>query len=140
MTKASDAASNALSFFDKRYATVDQKLMEDGAPIDFGSGFTVDVRHVSSKAVESARAQKIRQMRVGNRNRDLSPDQQKELMHHVTAYAGIVNWSGGDAPPFTPELALELFKKKPEFLEDVLTAMTSYEAFRLEEIEETVGN
>ena len=128
------------NFFSNRYAKVDQKMIEDGAKIDFGGGFFVTIRHVSSKAVETRRAQKVRQMRVVGGRKDLSPEQQKELMHDVTANAGIVTWEGGDAPPFTPELALQIFKERPEFLEDVMTAMTSYEAFRAEEIEEVVGN
>lgn len=129
-----------MGFFDERYAKVDRSLMEDGAEVDFGGGFFVTIRHVSSKKVETVRAQKVAQMKVGNRNKQLSPDQQKDLMHHVTAYAGIVGWKGGDAPEFSPELALQIFEERPEFLEDVMTAMTSYETFREELAEEASGN
>ena len=129
-----------MSFFDDRYAKVDNTLIEDGAKIDFGGGFFVTIRHVSAKKVETTRSQKMKQLRVMNRNRDLTPEQNKELMHHVTAYAGIVTWEGGDAPPFTPEFAIQVFNERPEFLEDVMTAMTTYEAFRSELVEDAVGN
>lgn len=129
-----------MGFFDERYAKVDRSIMEDGAEVDFGGGFFVTIRHVSSKKVESVRAQKLQQMKIGNRNKELSRDQTKELMYHVTAYGGIVDWKGGDAPKFTPELALKIFEDRPEFLEDVMTAMTSYETFREELVTDTVGN
>lgn len=129
-----------MGFFDERYAKVDRNLIEDGAEIDFGGGFFVTVRHVSAKKVDSERAKKIAQMKIGNRNRQLTPEQSKELMNHVTAHAGIVGWRGGDAPTFSPELAMQIFEERPEFLEDVMTAMTSYETFRDELVEEAVGN
>ncbi len=129
-----------MGFFDERYAKVDRSIMEDGAEVDFGGEFFVTIRHVSSKKVESIRAQKLQQMKIGQRNKDLSREQTKELMYHVTAYGGIVGWKGGDAPAFTPELALKIFEDRPEFLEDVMTAMTSYETFREELVSDAVGN
>ena len=129
-----------MNFFDERYPKVDRALMEDGAEVDFGGGFNVTIRHVSSKKVDAERSKKLAQLKIGNRNRKLTPEQEKELMYHVTAYAGIVTWSGGDAPEFSPELALQIFEERPEFLEDVMTAMTSYETFRQELVEDASGN
>lgn len=129
-----------MSFFDDRYTKVNRTLMEDGAEVDFGGGFFVTIRHVSSKKVESARAQKLQQMKIGQRNRNLNSDQTNEVMKHVVAHAGIVTWKGGDAPEFTPETAMEVFEDRPEFLEDVLTAMTTYETFREELVEGAVKN
>ena len=129
-----------MGFFDDRYTKVDHTIMEDGAEVDFGGGFFVTIRHVSSKKVEQVRAQKLQQMRIGLRNAKLNAEQSDQVMKHVVAHAGIVSWRGGDAPEFTPELALEIFEDRPEFLEDVLTAMTSYETFRKELVEDVSGN
>lgn len=129
-----------MSFFNERYAKVDRSLMEDGAEVDFGGGFFVKIRHVSARKVEAERTKKVAQMKIGNRNKQLDADQNKDLMNHVVSEAGIVSWRGGDAPEFSPELARQIFDERPEFLEDVLTAMTSYETFREELVDETLGN
>lgn len=128
------------NFFEDRYAKVDHSLMEDGAKVDFGGGFFVTIRHVSARKVELVRTQKLQQMKIGNRNKQLTPEQTKELMYYVTAHGGIVTWEGGDAPEFTPETATQIFEDRPEFLEDVMTAMTSYETFREELAEAASGN
>jgi superfamily II DNA helicase RecQ len=128
------------NFFEDRYAKVDRNLMEDGAKVDFGGGFFVTVRHFSSKKVEAVRAKKMQEMKVMGRNKQLNPEQQRDLTHHVIAHGVLVNWEGGDAPAFTPEKAIEVFKERPEFLDDVVTASTSYETFRDELVEEASGN
>lgn len=129
-----------MSFFDDRYAKVDRSLMEDGAEVDFGGGFFVTLRHLSSKKVDAVRARKIQEMKIGGRNKQLNPEQQKEVMDHVLAHAVIVGWRGGDAPEFSPELALQIFEERPEFLEDIVTASASYETFRAELVEQASGN
>ncbi len=129
-----------MGYFDDRYPKVDKTELEDGAKVDFGDGFFVTIRHISSRKVETVRAAKIQQMKVGARNKALTPEQSRELTHHVVANAGIVGWEGGDAPEFTPEKAIEIFKDRPEFLEDVLTAMNTYETFREELVDGAVGN
>jgi len=129
-----------MGFFDERYAKVDRELIEDGAEVDFGGGFYVTVRHLSSKKVEAARVRKLQEMKIGNRNKQLNSEQQRDLMHHLMAHAVIVGWRGGDAPEFSPELALQIFEERPEFLEDVITASSSYETFRQEMVEEASGN
>jgi len=129
-----------LTFFDSRYALVDKKLIEEGAPVDFGDGFIVTIRHLTSKKVDLVRSQKLQQMKIGMRNKELNRDQSAELTKHVLAHAVIVGWSGGDAPEFSPELALEVFDTRPEFMEDVITAATSYETFRKDLVEGAVGN
>jgi len=129
-----------MGFFEKNYTEVDRQLMEDGAEIDFGDGFVVTVRHNSSEKVNAARGVITQRLKVMNRNKDLTPEQQRIITSYVAANAGIVGWKGGDAPTFSPEFAEDVFKKRPEFLEDVVTAMTTYEAFRKEEIDDAVGN
>jgi hypothetical protein len=128
-----------MGFFD-RYTQVDHGLMEDGAEVDFGDGFFVTIRHASSKKVEMARSRKSQELRVMGRNKELTSDQQRELTVHTVAHGGIVGWRGGDAPAFTPELAEQIFAERPEFLEDIMTVMTSYEAFRKEQVEAASGN
>lgn len=128
-----------MSFFDTNYTKVDKSLMEEGAPVDFGGGFTVTIRHVSSQAVEAEQNKVRHRMRI-KRGKTPSADQAKEISKHVAAHAGIVGWKGGDAPEFSPEKALEIFEERPEFLEDVLLAMTEYETFREQAIEEGSGN
>jgi len=129
-----------MSFFEDRYAKVDRNLMEDGAEVDFGGGFFVTVRHLSSKKVEAVRAKKMQEMKVMGRNKQLNPDQQRDLTYHVIAHGVIAGWKGGDAPDFTPQEALRVFEERPEFLEDVVTVATSYETFREEMVEEASGN
>lgn len=129
-----------MGYFDDKYTTVDPTLMEEGAEVDFGSGFFVKVRHVSADKVMSERGKITQKLKVMNRNRDLTPEQNRIITSHVAAYGGIVSWRGGDVPPFTPEFAEQVFKKKPEFLEDVVTAMTTYETFRQEMVDDAVGN
>ena len=114
--------------------------MEDGAEVDFGGGFIITIRHVSSEKVNQERGKITGKIRVMGRNKELTFEQQKKITSHVAAHAGIVTWSGGDAPAFTPQLAEQIFEDRPEFLEDVITAMTSYETFRAEEVEDAVGN
>jgi hypothetical protein len=128
-----------MGFFD-RYTQVDRTLMEDGAEVDFGDGFFVTIRHVSSKKVEMARSRKLQEMKVMGRNRELTADQNKELMAYTVSEGGIVGWRGGDAPEFTPVLAEQIFKDRPEFLEDIITVMTTYEAFRRDQVEDASGN
>jgi len=129
-----------MSFFDKHYTEVDQQLMQDGAEVDFGDDFFVTIRHVSAEKVNLERGKITQRLKVMSRNKELTPEQQKTITSHVAAHAGIVSWRGGDAPEFTPEFAQQIFKKRPEFLEDVVTAMTSYETFRAAEVDEAVGN
>lgn len=129
-----------MGFFEKRYTKIDEQLMQDGAEVDFGDGFFVTVRHVSAEKVNSERGKITQKLKVMSRNKDLTPEQQKIITSHVAAHAGIVNWRGGDVPTFSPTFAEEVFKMRPEFLEDVVTAMTSYETFRAEEVEAAVGN
>lgn len=129
-----------MNFFEKRYVPVDKAAMEEGAPIDFGDGFTVNIRHVSSEKVSAERGKITQKLKVMNRNKELTPEQQKTITHHVAAHAGIAGWSGGGVPEFSPEFAMQVFNDRPEFLEDVLTAMTEYEAFRKEEVDAVVGN
>lgn len=127
------------NFFEDKYAEVDNKLMEEGAPVDFGGGFTVTIRHVSSLAVTNARTKITKYLKVTNRNKELTPEQNKTVMEYVCAHAGIATWSGGGVPAFSPEYAMEVFKKRPEFLEDIVTAMTTYETFRKEQVEEAAA-
>lgn len=129
-----------MGFFDDRYAKIDENLMKDGAEIDFGGGFFVTIRHVSSEKVNLERGKITQRIRVMGRNKELTPEQNKLVTSHVAAHGGIVGWRGGGVPEFTPAYAEEVFKERPEFLEDVVTAMTSYEAFRAETIDGTVGN
>jgi hypothetical protein len=128
-----------MSFFD-RYVPVDKKLMAEGAEIDFGEGFFVTVRHVSSEPVEVARNRITQQLKLMGRNAKLTGEQQRQITVYTAAHAGIVSWRGGDAPEFTPEVALQVFEDRPEFLEDIVTAMTTYEAFRKEEVKRAEGN
>lgn len=129
-----------MSFFEDRYAKVDHALMEDGAEVDFGGDFFVTVRHLSSKKVESVRARKMQEMKVMGRNKQLNPEQQRDLTMHVMAHGVVAGWRGGDAPTFTPETALKVFEERPEFLEDVITVAASYETFREELVEDASGN
>lgn len=129
-----------MGFFDDRYAKVDRNLMEDGAKVDFGDGFFVTVRHLTSKKVEAVRARKIQDMKIGNRNKELNPQQRTDLTKYVLAHGVLVGWEGGDSPEFSPELAAKIFEERPEFLDDVITAATSYETFRDELVEEASGN
>jgi hypothetical protein len=131
-----------MDFFKDRYAKVDNKAMEDGAPVDFGGGFIVTVRHVSSEKVNLERAKITKQLRVMNRNRDLTPEQQKRITSHVAAHAGIVTWDGSKVgvPEFSPEFAEKVFAERPEFLDDVIEAMTTYETFRDAEVSAAAGN
>jgi len=126
------------NFFEDKYAEVDKTLMEDGAPVDFGSGFIVDIRHVSSLAVTNARTKITQQLKVMGRNKELTPEQNQQVLKYVCAHGGIAGWHGGGVPEFTPAYALEVFEKRPEFLEDIVTAMTTYETFRKEQIDEAV--
>lgn len=128
------------NFFDDRYPKVDRQLMEDGVKVDFGGGFKVQIRHLSSKKVEAVRARKLQDMKIGNRNKELNAEQRDELTKHVLAYGVISGWEGGDAPTFSPELALEVMNERPEFLDDVVTVATSYESFREEMAEDASGN
>lgn len=129
-----------MSFFDKRYTKVDEQLMQDGAEVDFGDGFFVTVRHVSAEKVSMARGVITQRVKVMSRNKELTADQQKIITSYVAANGGIVGWRGGDVPEFTPTFAEEVFKQRPEFLEDVIFAMTSFETFRKAEVEAAVGN
>ena len=128
------------SFFDDRYVKVDRQLMEDGAKVDFGGGFFVTVRHLTSKKVEAVRAKKLQEMKVGNRNKELNAEQRTDLTKHVLAHGVLVTWEGGDSPEFSPDLALKIFEERPEFLDDVVTAATSYETFRQEMADAAAGN
>lgn len=128
-----------MSFFDDNYVEVDKTLMEDGAEVDFGGGFKVTIRHVSSKEVEKAQSQIRHQLRI-KRGKSPTDDQARQISRYVAAHAGIVTWKGGDAPKFTPEKAMEVFEKRPEFLDDVLLAMTEYETFRKAAVNDASGN
>jgi hypothetical protein len=129
-----------MNFFDKRYTQIDEKLMQDGAEVDFGDGFFVTVRHVSAEKVSMERGKITQRVKVMSRNKELTPEQHKIITSHVAAHGGIVGWRGGDVPEFTPAFAEEVFKQRPEFLEDIIFAMTTFETFRAAEVEAAVGN
>lgn len=130
--------------FSQRYG-VDKDRAENGVTVDFGDGVKVTLRRSSSKHSRDVREKLERPYTNMTRTgRPLPADIQEKLNKAHLIEGIIIDWEGVELNDqlvsFNKENALAVFEAYPDFLNDVLVACTTQDAFRKEEREQDVKN
>jgi hypothetical protein len=129
-----------------RYNT-DRSLEEDGVWVDFGDGLKVQVRRLTSKKSREFRRKLEKPYTAQFRNREMPDSLQEELLNKQVSGVVIVNWEGVANPDkpseqleFSPDNALTMCQKFPDFRDDVLTAAMERTTFEKEQRENARKN
>jgi hypothetical protein len=120
---------------------VSAEAMTEGKWVDLGDG--VRVRVVRADNTE---ARKLRMLlERPYRGRDIPVSKLEEITSVTIARTVLKDWEGvtddgGNAIPFSPDEATRIFKKYPDFRDDVAVVSMDREMFRMETLEEDAGN
>ena len=130
--------------FSQRYKT-DKNLSENGVEVDFGDGVKVVLRRINSEKSKEVRRRLERPFQRMIRSNSLPDAKQEEITREQIAEAVIVSWEGvednqGNLIPYSKQNALKVFEWYPDFLNDIITAITERDTFKNEDREEDAKN
>ncbi len=117
----------------------DKNLEENGVWIPFDSGMRVKVARLrNSKAQEFLRRNRLAM-------RDTTTDEGRRLFHTMVATTILLDWDGlmdddGNAIPYTPAKAAEVFALSQDFLNEVIELASRRELFHQQDIKESAKN
>ncbi|MDH3579978.1 MAG: hypothetical protein OEM91_05050 [Hyphomicrobiales bacterium] len=122
--------------------TTDPNLeVGDGIDIDYGDGKFITIRRAGGRNLAYNKAL----MKLApKRRKNLSPEQDRNLMIQVYVDSVIIGWRGftsdGKPIPFNKANVTRFLLAFPDVFEEIATKATSLDNFLLEEAEETAKN
>lgn len=129
-----------------RLYNVDKDLAENGVWIDLGEGVKIQIVRIKSQRARKCLTRlNLPHNHLLRQNRALPADTQDRINERFVAEGLLLDWSGiqgedGEELEFSPETALEVLRKYPDFLDDVCFFAMEAESFRAEEELEAEGN
>jgi hypothetical protein len=129
-----------MAVFLTKYKT-DEVAETDGKWFDLGDNVQVKVVRM-----DNPQARKLRnQLNRPYQGRTIPEDKLDDIINKVMAQTVVKDWKNvtdenGNEVPFTPETAFRLFKKFPDFRDDVGAFAADREQFRADALEADAGN
>lgn len=132
-----------MSGFDLAQLRVDKEKEIDGVWMDMGDDCRLLIARWRNPKYQE-RFNRL-QSRAITRMKSVDLDANQRIVRECVAYHCLLGWENllldkEDVGPYSAELALDLFKKFPDFLEFVLGYAQEREAYRDNAIEEAKGN
>jgi hypothetical protein len=135
-----------MSTFSERYST-NKSQEEDGTWVDFGDGIKVKIRRMNSKFSRDVRTKLEKPFAKQFRGQDYPLEIQDNLFNMQLAKAIVIEWEGVEDPNDPKKKAdnsedtkIAVFKKWPDFREDIAAASMERATFQDISVKEAEGN